>query len=66
MIGSFLIFCAVLAILSRQWIMPAMVFALGAMASLGLGYLYVVIVFAMRDAFFGPYEHVGSATKWRW
>lgn len=66
MIVSFLIFCVVLAIVSRQLIMPAGVFVLGAIASLALGYLYVVIVFAMRDGLFGPYEPVGPPMKWRW
>lgn len=66
MIVSFAAFSAYLAIVSGKLVMAMAVFVFGAIVSIGLGYLYVVIVFSLRDSWFGPYEPIGPDTKWRW
>jgi hypothetical protein len=66
MIASFAAFCVVLAIRGAPLVAVVGAFVLGAIAILGLGYLYVVIVFALRDTVFGPFQSVRSESKWRW
>jgi hypothetical protein len=68
MILMFLLFVAVLAIKSEQLVAAALVFVLGVIAILTLGFLYVVFVFSLRDVFFGPYRAASASghQKWRW
>jgi len=65
-IASFAAFCGVLAIRGAPLVAAVGAFVLGTIAILGLGYLYVAIVFALRDTVFGPYQSVRSESKWRW
>jgi len=46
--------------------MPIALFVLGAVMSLAFGYFYVVLVFILRDSWFGPYQSARSESKWRW
>lgn len=66
MIVTFAVFCVALAISGVTLVAAVAVFVLGAIVSLGLGYLYVIIVFALRDTVFGPFQSVRSESKWRW
>jgi hypothetical protein len=66
MIVTFAVFCVALAIRGVTLVAAVAVFVLGAIVSLGLGYLYVIIVFALRDTVFGPFQSVRSESKWRW
>ena len=65
-IGTFAVLCVVGAVRGLRLVAAAGLFVLGAIAILGLGYLYVIIVFALRDTVFGPYQSLRSESKWRW
>ena len=68
MILTFLMFAAYLAVVSGELIMATVVFVLGVMGIVSLGYLYVVIVFSLRDVLCGPYTDYSTTVqkKWRW
>jgi hypothetical protein len=66
MIVSFSAFCAYLGVISRQLAMPVALFVVGSVAILVLGYLYVVLVFALRDSVIGQYQPIQPDSKWRW
>jgi hypothetical protein len=68
MILMFLLFVAVLVIKSEQLVAAALVFVLGVIAILTLGFLYIVFVFSLRDVVFGPYTGISTSgrQKWRW
>jgi hypothetical protein len=68
LIVTYLLFAAALAGKSRQLLAPSLVFVLGAPMILVLGYLYVIVVFGLRDACFGPYRNATASpsSKWRW
>jgi hypothetical protein len=66
MIVTFAVFCVALAIRGAPLVAAVAVFVLGAIAILVLGYLHVVIVFSLRDSWFGPYQGARPESKWRW
>ena len=66
MIVSFAAFCVLLGVRSANLTMAAALFGFGAIMILAVGYLYVIIVFMLRDAGFDPYHSLRPESKWRW
>jgi hypothetical protein len=66
MIASFAAFCVLLGIRSADLTVAVALFVFGAIMILAVGYLYVIVVFSLRDLLFGQYQSLRPESKWRW